>query len=78
MCCPVNWTIFRRVEKLRENIRKALRRRKLSVEELADEIGLGRSTMFQLMQDGIEAAPRLDTLKKLHGGGVTIPRDLFT
>ena len=31
-----------------------------------------------LMQDGIEAAPRLDTLKKLHGGGVTIPRDLFT
>ena len=50
----------------------------MSVEELADEIDLGRSTMFELMKDGTEAAPRFDTLCKLRKGGVSIPRDLFT
>ncbi len=66
------------MEKLRRSIRETLRRRGLSVEELADEIDLGRSTMFELMKNGTEAAPRFDTLCKLRKGGVSIPRDLFT
>ena len=65
------------MEKLRQSIRAAMRKRGVSPGEFHREVGIGRSTLFSLLDESTSAEPSLRTVRKLRAAGVRIPRELL-